>query len=189
LPVPTPRSCQADDPAGAQRLHRSRGVQAATHGRSPGMGKHRVQWSEITSTGDGTVTASGAIFTLADGAETECTRFRAEFMVVDGLVTAARPIRRPSCRRTPSRPGREAIMLGLISRRTCAQPSGTSVARSTCSATSAVFEQLAHSAWSGTPEGGGHQLSTALTARGTSRVEHSRGDHPTPDVGTAQRHC
>jgi hypothetical protein len=51
-------------------------------------GKHRVQWSDITSTGEGTVAANGAVFMLADGDETEFTRFRAEFTVCDGLVTA-----------------------------------------------------------------------------------------------------
>ena len=51
-------------------------------------GKHRVQWSDVTSTGDGTVTANGAVIMLADGAETEFTTFRAEFTVRDGLVTS-----------------------------------------------------------------------------------------------------
>jgi hypothetical protein len=37
-------------------------------------GKHRVQWSDITSTGDGTVRANGAVLMLANGAETEFTR-------------------------------------------------------------------------------------------------------------------
>jgi len=105
-PVPTPRDRgQADDAAGAQRLHRSHGVQAAAHGRRPGMGQASSPVERRHVNRRGTVTANGAVLMLADGDETEFTRFRAEFTVRDARDRLRHASAAPCAERVAARVG------------------------------------------------------------------------------------